>query len=412
MNTGGFLYPEQESAVEKAHNGCIFNGGVGSGKSRTALYYYFSQCGGYVDSERKPHKMTNEIPLYIITTPKKRDDKEWQIECAPFRINPVVIDSWNNCHKYVDVNNAFFIFDEDRVCGKGAWAKSFLKIAKRNKWVILSATPGDDWEDYITVFLANGFYKSRKEFNDEHVVFNPHTPYPSIMKYLNEDVLYELRNSILIDMSVPRHTVRNYVNIFCPYDNKLYDSVKKNLWDPFNEVPIERPSELCYILRKVVNSDAARYEALGKLLEKHPKVVIFYNFDYELDGIRLLLRNNRDTVVAEYNGHRHDPVPTSDRWVYLVNYSAGAEGWNCITTDTIIFFSQTYSWKTYEQACGRIDRMNTKFTNLYYYNLLSFSGIDNAIARALRCKKRFNVLKYGENQINRKEDKHENKRNR
>ena len=46
-----FLFDYQMDAVNRMFTGCILNGGVGSGKSRTGLYYYFSKCGGSIDPD-------------------------------------------------------------------------------------------------------------------------------------------------------------------------------------------------------------------------------------------------------------------------------------------------------------------------------------------------------------------------
>ncbi len=393
----------QIKAIREMKNGCILCGGVGSGKSRTALGYYYLNEGGKLDPNRYISMNKHPRDLYIITTAKKRDTLEWDKELAPFLLstnseanyydNKVVIDSWNNISKYQNITNAFFIFDEQRVVGSGAWVKSFLKITKSNGWILLSATPGDTWTDYIPVFIANGFYKNRSEFNREHVVYSRFVKYPKIDRYLNTGRLIRLRDRILINMDFERKTVSHHEDIYVSYDRNLYRETTKNRWNPYEEKPIKNAAELCYIWRKIVNSDVSRQVALLELFEKHPKMIIFYNFDYELDILKGLYYGE-GVQVAEWNGHKHQPVPDNNTWVYLVQYNAGAEGWNCIETDTIIFYSQNYSYKIVQQAAGRIDRFNTPFTDLQYYHLKSRSGIDLAIGRALKEKKKFNETRY------------------
>lgn len=398
-----FLRDYQKDAVGRMFNGCILNGGVGSGKSRTGIYYFFDQQGGsFEDHEYVP--MKNPKDLYIITTAQKRDKLEWEGELAPFRMSThpelskykkqkVVIDSWNNIKKYASVTDSFFIFDEDRVTGSGAWVKAFLKIAKSNDWIILSATPGDTWSDYIPVFVANGFYRNRTDFIREHVVYSRFTKYPKIDRYLNTGRLIRLRDKILIEMDFKRPTCSHHEDIYVSYDIQTYKDAGKLRWDPFKNEPIINASGLCYVWRKIVNSDDSRQIALLEIFEKHPRMIVFYNFDYELDILKGLYYGE-NVEVAEWNGHAHQPIPDTDSWVYLVQYNAGAEGWNCIRTDTIVFYSQNYSYKIMQQSAGRIDRLNTPYTDLYYYHLKSRSGIDLAISRALKDKKKFNETKY------------------
>ncbi len=397
-----FLYDFQMAAVKKARNGCIFNGGVGSGKSRTGLFYYFKEQGGWIEGSNYT-PMKNPRDLYIITTAMKRDKKEWDGELSWFRLstnpelnyydNKVVVDSWNNIKKYVDVSGAQFIFDEDHLTGSGAWVKSFLKIAKQNNWIILSATPADTWIEYWAVFVANGFYKNKTEFQREHVIYSRYTKYPQIDRYINTQRLERLRDRILIDMTFQRHTKPHHEDVYCNYDIQFYKDVFKKRWDPYKDEPIQQASSLCYILRRIVNSDESRQATLLELLEDHPKAIIFYNFDYERD-ILLNLGYAEGTEIAEWSGHAHQPIPTSKRWVYLTQYTAGCEGWNTITTDTVIFYSQNYSYKVMTQAAGRVDRLNTKFVDLYYYHLKSRSGIDLAISKALKEKKAFNENRW------------------
>ena len=397
----------QLKALTMIHNGSVLCGDTGTGKSLTAIAYYYLLNGGNMISltggdyhymKKKP------MDLYIITTALKRDRAEWDMELAPFLItrhkedhvydHKVVIDSWNNILKYVGVHDSFFIFDEQRVVGKGAWVKSFLKIVKSNQWILLSATPGDNWGDYIPLFIANGFYKDRKQFSQEHEIYARFLNYPKVEKYINTKRLEYYRNKILIDMEVRRPAVAHHEVIPVQFDGQKYKDTYKYRFNWWKEKPIENAGELCYCLRKIVNSDPSRAAALLELAETHPKIIVFYNFDYERD-ILLNLGYSSGTAVAEWNGHVHQPIPVeSERWIYIVQYTAGAEGWNCVETDTMVFYSQNYSYKIMHQAAGRIDRMNTPYINLYYFHFKSSSAIDIAISRALENKKKFNERKF------------------
>lgn len=398
----------QIDAVKNIKNGCILNGGVGSGKSLTSLSYYYLKNSG----DEKFLKGGKYVPmsdppkdLYIITTARKRDTLEWEGELAPFLLsvhddkniysNKVIIDSWNNIQKYKDVKNSFFIFDEQRVVGSGAWVKAFLKIAKFNEWILLSATPGDTWMDYIPVFLANGFYKNKTEFIREHVVYSRFCKFPKVDRYINTGRLLRFRREILIDMDFKRETVQHHEDIYVKYDVKMYKDVMKRRWDIWKNEPITNASGLCYALRKVVNTHQSRLDALLDIFSRHNKIIVFYNFDYELEILKDIYYG-QDVKVAEWNGHKHESIPKSKKWVYLVQYTAGAEGWNCIETDTIVFFSQNYSYKIMHQSAGRIDRLNTPFKHLYFYHLKTHSGIDLAISRAIKSKKKFNEKAFAD----------------
>ncbi len=400
--SGISLFDYQLDAVSRMRTGCILCGGVGSGKSRTSLAYYYKEQGGVLGTKNYV-RMKNPKDLYIITTARKRDTLEWEGELSYFLLstnpkvngykNRVIVDSWNNIQKYKNVTDSFFIFDEQRVVGSGVWVKSFLKIAKSNDWILLSATPGDTWQDYIPVFIANGFYRNRTEFCNEHIIYSRFSKFPKIDRYINTGRLIRLRDRILVDMDFKRETIAHHEDIIVQYDIPKYKETMRNRWDPYNNEPITNASGLCYILRKIVNSDESRQIALMDILESRPKVIVFYNFDYELDILKGL-HYGKDVQIAEWNGHSHQPIPTSKSWVYLVQYNAGCEGWNCIKTDTIVFYSQNYSYKVMAQAAGRIDRLNTPYTDLYYYHLKSRSSIDLAISKALRDKKKFNETRW------------------
>lgn len=396
------LADHQLQAISEMKNGCILCGGVGSGKSRTGLgYYLFQVCRGSVKVNGSGFVKEMESPrdLYIITTAKKRDSQEWQQECSKYLLFEdcenslsgvkVTIDSWNNIKKYKDVYGAFFIFDEQRLVGSGIWVKTFLNIARKNQWILLTATPGDQWSDYIPVFVANGFFKNKSEFNRQHCVFSPYAKFPKIERYVGTKQLEELRSRILVQMQDQRTTVRHNEYVKVDYDMELYRMVMKNRWDPWANCPIEETGKLLYLIRKVCFSDPSRIDALDKIVQEKKCCVIFYNFTYELEMLREYCED-QNIIYKEWNGQKHETLPKGDQWLYLVQYAAGCEGWNCTTTDTVVLFSQTYSYRTLEQAMGRIDRMNTPFQDLYYYHLRSNAPIDRAIWSKLKDKKNFN----------------------
>ena len=401
------LREHQKKALEQMKNGCILCGGVGSGKSITSIAYYFLLAGGSIEPFRFPRVMKD---IYIITTARKRDTLEWDQDLLRFGLsrkgqnfcNKVVIDSWNNLKNYVihdkqgwhpKVKNAYFIFDEQRVIGTGVWVKSFLCLTKYNEWILLSATPGDTWLDYIPVFIANGFYKNFTDFRFQHVIFSPFTKYQKVERYVNVPKLEKLRASILVDMPFERKTTQHHQDIYVTFDSALYDKIMKERFDYEKGVPFKNAAELCSALRKVCNMSPEKFNIILDIIKSRHKVIIFYNFNYELDALRDLF-DKMDIPYSEWNGQRHEQILTTDTWAYLVQYSAGNEGWNCIVTDTIIFFSQNYSYKVMVQAAGRIDRLTTPFTDLFYYHFKTKSGIDRGIARAIKQKQKFNEDKY------------------
>lgn len=396
------LFDYQKKAIDLLKTGSILRGGVGSGKSLTALAYYFiKECGGQINND-EILPMTRPKDLYIITVANKRDSLDWMREAVHLGIstdrelNPekvqFVVDSWNNIEKYKEVKNAFFIFDEQKVIGSGSWAKAFIKIAKSNNWILLTATPGDVWSDYIPVFVANGFFKNRTDFLKKHAVFNNFTPFPKIDRYIHTEILEHYKAAVLVEMEYVSKANRNVIELTFPYDQALYSRIKDR-WNPYKDRPIRSASEACYLFRQVVNSDISRLDGLVQLVKKHGKVIVFYNFDYELEILRNLTYI-LDCPVAEYNGHAHEDIPQTESWVYLVHYISGSEAWECPTANTIVLYSRTYSYKMTVQAMGRIDRQNSKFLDLFYYIFSSNSPIDIGIKESFLEKKNFNERRF------------------
>lgn len=399
------LDSEQLNAIKKLQNGFILQANVGVGKSRTGIaYYYLKVCQGRikVNGEGSFAPMKTPRDLYIITTAKKRDDGDWEDELAPFLLHSgrneefgidIYVDSWNNIAKYKKVFGAFFLFDEQRLTGSGPWVKAFYDIARKNQWILMSATPGDKWTDYIPVFVANRFYRNKTDFNRQHCVFARFSKYPVITDYMNEQVLRRHKRDITVVMKQKKLAERHYIDIHCDYDRALYRRVRRDRWDPWEDEPIAEISKLCYLLRRVTNDDPSRIRNFERLCESHERVVVFYNHVYELEALRKSCRRI-GRAYGEWNGQVHSKIPDAARWAYLVQYTAGCEGWNCIQTDTMIFYSQSYSYRQTIQAEGRIDRRNTPYKDLYYYQFRSPAPIDIAIARALREKQDFNEKNF------------------
>ena len=373
------------------------------------MYWYFKDCGGCISGD-KYIKMWKPKDLYIITTAHKRDTMDWNVEMIPFCMttlqgkrdkkgnliqktmydNKIVVDSWQNIGKYTNVSNAYFIFDEDHVVSFGAWGTAFIEIAKHNKWIVMTATPADQWREYAPIFVACGFYKNKTDFNKQHIIWDPWVKnFPKVKGYMNTGRLIRLRNKITVQINY-KHQIDIYDHpVICDYDKTKYNYLMTERYDIWKDEPIQNAGGLCYCLRRVCNENMSRIEKLKRILEKYNRVIVFYNYDYELYLIKSI-DWGEDVIVDELNGHKHGELPDGDKWLYLCQYASGAEAWNCTTTNVTVFFSQTYSYKMLIQAKGRIDRQNTPYRELHYYHFLCKSPIDISIKKALGRKKKFN----------------------
>lgn len=382
MDSNYELFPHQEDALKKMKSGCILNGGVGSGKTITSLVFYKN----YFANKK----------LYVITTAKKRDSNDWEEDAEKVGVVIEAVDSWNNIVNYLWLEDAFFIFDEQRVVGYSTWGKSFIKICRKNKWILLTATPGDSWLDYMPVFIANDFYRNKTDFIDQHVEYDQWVKYPKVKMYHNIPKLLRYRNSILVPMDFKRATRRIRRFVKSEFNKEIYERLMTDRWNVFLDKPVVNVSELMQCLRRIVASDNDRILNAKFIMDIHDRIIVFYNYDYELDILKTIA-DDLGKDYWEWNGHKHEDLPDNDSWLYFVQYTAGAEGWNCITTNVILFYSLNYSYKITEQAEGRIDRINTTYIDLEYYYLTSDSGIDKSVRKALITKEKFNEAAWLKN---------------
>lgn len=408
MGPGVQLRPFQVDCVKHLRSGKVLAAGVGAGKSIMSLYWYVTQCCAYDKSSNLNGELFKLKPsspdLYIITTAKKRISQEWNDELLRFNLIAgsnshgmgnvyVTIDSWNNIRKYEGVKDAVFIFDEQRAIGSGVWAKAFVKIAKANKWLMCSATPADGWQDWCSIFIADGFHRNRTEFFRRHAVYSRFTKFPMITKWIDTDYLEKCRDAVLVTCTVPRDTERVWHDLTCGYDREAVKKAMKTRWNPETEAPFANANELVIYLRRLINTDKTRLSYASHVCKDHRRTIIFYSLNAELEEI-LKLESETGIKVYQFNGHKHDPLPEGSDWIYAVQFFSGSEGWNCTTTDTILYWSLPYSYKQFEQAAGRIDRLDTKYKILNYYVMKSFSPLDISIGRALSNKKDFNLRAF------------------
>lgn len=374
------LLEHQVKALTELGNGKVLIGDVGSGKSITSMAYFAERC---------PEKK-----IYVITTAKKRDTGEWWADAMKMSLRQdLEVESWNNIKNYTDVEGACFIFDEQKLVGKGAWVDAFYEIAAKNEWIVLSATPADVWMDLVPLFIANGFYKNRTDFNNQHVVWSRYSKYPKVDRYLDPHILEEHRDRLYVEMPLFRHTTRveHFINV--DYDKEEERRIYRDRWNIYDDLPLKDVGEMIRLLRRSCNSHWSRLEAIKSIAKDNPRLIIFYNHNPELEALRTL-HCELDIPVAEWNGHNHQDVPEGDRWLYLVQIQAGAEGWNCTKTDAVAFYTLPYSYRQFHQAKGRIDRLDTPYNTMNYFILKSRSIIDNMIWKGLGKKKDFNLRAF------------------
>lgn len=393
MYEGFSLLDHQEDALRRLKNGSVLIGGVGSGKSITALEYF---------NRTAPRETVN-----VVTTAKKRDSGEWYSDALKMSLRcDLRVISWNKIFDWADEEGGNFIFDEQRVVGYGYWAQMFIRIAKKNRWLLLTATPADIWMDLLPVFIAHGYFKNKSDFCEQHVMWSRFAKYPKVERYIDEDVLEYYRDKIFVEMPHIKSTIRHEHFVEVDFDLALQRVIYGDRWNPYESQPIKDAGEMIRLLRKAANEDPSRFDKILELMDSHPRLIIFYNHNYELDLLKLLTGTffqDQLIPVAEWNGHKHEPLPESDRWVYLVQYQAGSEGWNCVDTDTVVFYSLPYSYRNFEQAKGRIDRLNTTYTDLYYHIFKSNAIIDQAIWKNLQKKKNFQVSAFNKSHWEKKE---------
>lgn len=387
--------PHQRDAIRKISNGNVVVGATGSGKSLVGLVYYYTNIlEGSVEPFRKP---TKSVSLYIITTATKRDSLDWNSECAEFALSTnqeasvngikVVIDSWNNIKKYKDIRGGFFLFDEQKTTGYKRWSKIFIRIAKNNRWILITATPSDRWMDLLSVFIANGFYKNKRDFVNQHVTYNPYVKYPSITGYRNVNKLRILKKRIFVIIDYQSPSIIENKVISVDYDVDALTQIEKTEWNPFTDSPIINLSEFASVLRRSLNSHPSRINEAIRIRNTVKKLIVFYNFNFELE---ILKHGYSGIKIGELNGHRHDALPVGSDWVYLVQYNSGNEAWECFTTNHMLFYSLNYSFRIMTQAKGRINRLTSGFNYMYYYYLVSNHWLDKGIQKALNKKRDFN----------------------
>ena len=136
--------------------------------------------------------------------------------------------------------------------------------------------------------------------------------------------------------------------------------------------------------------NANKLEALKDLLESSDdRIIIFYNFNNELDSIKELCEElNRP--VSEVNGQVKDLTNWNEQnnTVLLGQYQAASMGLNLQQANKIIYFTPPLSSELFEQSKKRISRIG-QTRNCFYYLLICKNSIEEKIYKTLEERRDF-----------------------
>lgn len=140
--------------------------------------------------------------------------------------------------------------------------------------------------------------------------------------------------------------------------------------------------------RQLCNSKDKQQAFIDLINSINDRVVVFYNFDSELDTLKTLVK---DRPIAEVNGHTNTEqiYHDNDNCVLFVQYQAGARGLNLQDGNKIIYYSLTLSSDLFEQSKKRIHRIGTKYP-CFYWILQTKDSVEESIYKSLNRQEDYN----------------------
>lgn len=394
------LYDSQEEVIQEIEgNSKILELGTGSGKTLISLQEYLDHH--------------SQHPLLIICPNSKFREGGWDREVAVIekhygvKIDYEVIPyshlwtkrkvpkkpTYKTNDKLGDYKGRFIIFDEihfvkNPTSERGKTAQLLIKNSKG--FLGLSATPlSNGWEDSMNYFIMFGMAKNKTSFIREYASGLDHYYKPYGWK---GDLLSPMWEAISIfrdkhDMTdLPKLTLQDvYFKKSTRYSKILKDRICEDI--VYDTVP-----KLYAGLRQYANLKH-KGEYLNELLEgTSENVVVFYNFNTELDEIMKAIPKGKKVFIANGKGYS---IPQKGKWgnvknsVSVVQYQSGGTGIEMQYAYTVVFFSPTYSYQDYEQSMGRVYRTGQE-ENVTAYLFKTRGTVETAIWKSLEKKKDFN----------------------
>lgn len=278
--------------------------------------------------------------------------------------------------------------------------KAAMKLAARaNELVLLSGTPVDGkYERLWTQLNMLGWPIDEKLFWRQYVESETTMcegfPITKVTGYKNEERLVRKMKELGCDFLKTDDVIdlpdQLFIRIDVPMSEHYRKFAKVNIITAFGRdfVGDTVLGDLTAKRQLAAAYSPAKLEAFGDLLDGTSKrLVVFYNFDVELEGLTAELEN-RHRPYGVLNGKAHDLSPffDTDDGVALIQYQSGAMGVNLQQADTCVYFSPPLASSLFEQSKKRIHRVGQD-KPCTYYELVSKGTVEEKIYDTLAMRR-------------------------
>lgn len=278
--------------------------------------------------------------------------------------------------------------------------KAAMKLAARaNELVLLSGTPVDGkYERLWTQLNMLGWRIDEKLFWRQYVesetTMREGFPITKVTGYKNEERLVRKMKELGCDFLKTDDVIdlpdQRFIRIDVPMSEYYRKFAKTNVITAFGRDFVGDTvfGDLTAKRQLAAAYSRAKLEAFGDLLDGTSKrLVVFYNFDVELEGLTAELEK-RYRSYGVLNGKAHDLLPffDTDDGVALIQYQSGAMGVNLQQADTCVYFSPPLASSLFEQSKKRIHRVGQD-KPCTYYELVSKGTVEEKIYDTLAMRR-------------------------